>query len=443
MFSTTDTIVAVATPRGRGALGMVRLSGPESLQILHRLTGRSAAFAPRMATWCRIPALDEVVVTCFRAPASFTGEDVVELSGHGNPVVLDEIVARTVALGARHASPGEFSFRAVLHGRMGLIEAEAVADLIEAETPLQASVAFEQLDGSLTRAIAAVESDLFELEALLEASLDFPDEGYAFIGTGTAAVRLDAASARVQALIEQGRRGVVVREGARVVLAGLRNAGKSTLFNRLVGFDRAIVSDVAGTTRDLLSEVVDLGGVPVCLVDAAGTGATADRIEQEGMARAEGAWDHADLVLVVLDGSVAWGAGEAALLNRIDEGRRLVVVNKVDAAAESGDWPSTALRVSALSGDGVDSLRRELVRRLCGGEVSREAPAVSNARHLRLLEEVRAGLTVVRRAVADQVPEEFVLQELGQVRRVLEELTGRRAPEAVLDEIFARFCIGK
>lgn len=450
MFATTDTIVAVATPRGRGAIGMVRLSGAASADILARLTGRSRALPPRVATLCRIDGLDEAVVTFFQAPASFTGEDVVEISTHGSPVILDALVASAIAHGARHAQPGEFTLRAVLNGRMDLVQAEAVSDLIQSGTRLQAAMAFDQLDGTLTARIRAIEQGLFELQALLEASLDFPDEGYRFIETAAVSERIDALRGDVDHLLSHGRAGRVIREGARVVLAGRRNAGKSTLFNRLVGFDRAIVSDVEGTTRDMVSEDVDVDGLLVRFVDTAGLGAPADTVEAEGMRRARGASAAADLTVVVLDGSRAMTDDERTLVVAIEPSRRVVVVNKcdLDRAGTSDpevqdDVPSDAVSISARDGTGVLALKAAILTRLCGGETPRERPTVSNARHVALLVEAAAGLVRARTACDGGAPEEFVLVELGAAATALQQITGARSSEAMLAEIFSRFCIGK
>ncbi|MDO8586098.1 MAG: GTPase, partial [Armatimonadota bacterium] len=276
MISTTDTIVAIATPRGRGALGMVRLSGGDSIRIASALTDRPQGFVSRYATLCRVRAIDEVVVTAFRSPASFTGEDIVEITAHGSLVVLDAIVSGAVSLGARLAKPGEFTLRAVLHGRRDLVQAEAVADLIDARTGLQARTAFDQLEGTLTARITGIERGLFDLQARLEASLDFPEEGYRFVDAWQVEAELSQALAAVKALLLDGRTGRIVREGATVVLAGRTNAGKSSIFNRLLGRDRSIVAATAGTTRDFVTEQMDLDGILVTLVDTAGLGVAGD-----------------------------------------------------------------------------------------------------------------------------------------------------------------------
>lgn len=303
-FSTEDTIVAIATPAGRGGIGVVRISGPESARIASALTGHES-FEPRHATLVRVGGAhvdDRAVVTFFRSPASYTGEDVVEVSAHGSPVLLNSIVEAAIRAGARLAEPGEFTLRAYLHGRMDLVQAEAVQDLVNAVTPLQARTAFDQLEGTLTGRIAEIDAALFDLSARLEASLDFPEEGYHFVEPDAVASELGSVIASIDALLRDARAGRLVREGAQVVIAGRPNAGKSTLFNALAGAGRAIVTEIPGTTRDLLVEQVDIEGVAVTLVDTAGIRqSTEDVVEAEGILRARTAADRAHLVLLVLD----------------------------------------------------------------------------------------------------------------------------------------------
>ena len=327
MFSTSDTIVAIATPPGRGALGVVRLSGPEAARIGAELAGRTSPFAPRRATFARLALRaagdvgDEVVITSFPAPRSSTGEDCVEVSAHGSPVVLAAILRAAVQAGARLAEPGEFSLRAFLHGKRDLVQCEAVADLVEAVTPRQARVAFDQLQGTLTTLIAAIESDLFHLVARLEASLDFPDEGYHFVEADEVGLALDRVLQRLDALLADAARGRLVREGAIVTLTGAPNVGKSSLFNALLNTNRAIVTALPGTTRDLLTERVDVHGLSLALVDTAGLRPTEDVIEQEGVRRAEGSLAVADLVLVVLDRSRPWTQDDAQVVTVTARGR--------------------------------------------------------------------------------------------------------------------------
>ncbi len=512
----SDTIVAVATPPGRGGLAVVRLSGPQAFPIALSLLERPVTFTPRRAVLARIavPApgslaapsqignqqlnrsnrqlnkspdqpmiRDDVIVLPFASPASYTGEAVVEISLHGSIVIAGAIVQAAVEAGARPAGPGEFTLRAFLNGRLDLAQAEAVRDLVEATTPLQARVAFDQLTGTLSGRLAEIERELFALSARLEASIDFPDEGYRFVGPGEVEAILRGVRERVEALVHEGTQGRLVREGATVALVGRTNVGKSTLFNRLVGHDRAIVTEVPGTTRDLLTEVVTLDGLRVTLVDTAGVRASADPVEREGVARADRARAAADLVVLVLDGSAPLEDEDLRLLEDTAAGPRVVVCNKADLPVRSrlrprppagfggqaGDFggretledpPSPdappghrrasgfdVVAVSGLSGSGVNDLIRSINRELGWSGVA-EPPALSNPRHIELLGRVRealdaAGELLANAAAGETVPEEMILADLQRARATLEEVTGRRTTDELLGEIFSKFCVGK
>jgi tRNA modification GTPase len=458
VFSTSDTIVAIATPHGRGGIGVVRLSGPEAPAIARRLTGRADDFRARHATFARVvesggdgaalERVDQVVVTRFDAPHSFTGDDVVEVSAHGSPVLLRRIVELAVRAGARLAEPGEFTLRAHLNGRLDLVQAEAVADLVDAVTPLQARAAMDQLEGTLTTAISALEARLFDLSAKLEASLDFPDEGFHFITRDQSIAELAGVRASLDALIEEGRAGRVVRDGSLVVITGRPNAGKSSLFNALVGAARAIVTDVPGTTRDLLTEKVDVGGLPITLVDTAGQHDASDAIEIEGIRRARDAETVAALALVVIDGSASLPPGGAFEGTASRAARRVVVVSKTDRPRA---WPPDALgplegapiEISATTGRGLDAVRRRIVAELTSRDEWRDPPAVSNMRHLEHLVEALEIVGRAEEALVRGATEELVLAELADARQALEEITGRKAPEDLLRHIFSRFCVGK
>ena len=450
MFSTSDTIVAIATPPGRGGIGVVRISGPLSHQIVSRISDRPEPFEARRATFVRVKsadgAFDRVVVTTFSAPHSYTGDDVAEISAHGSPVLLQAIVAEAMRLGARLANPGEFTFRAFLNGRIDLVQAEAVRDLVDAVTPLQARAAFDQLEGTLTRDIQEIDGVLFDLCARLEASLDFPAEGYHFVAERRAAEEITGVIDRTTRLLDDASRGRLVRDGVQVVLAGRPNSGKSSLFNQLAGVGRAIVTDVPGTTRDLITETIDLDGVPVTIVDTAGVRhAPADAVEAEGIARAAAARTVAAVVLVVLDASTCLTADDRALLRDTETVRRLIVANKTDlpAAWQDREVGAPTTRVSALTGDGMPALRTALLDTIHGTPDERDVPAVTNMRHIDLLAGARACLHRARDAAAAGSPEEFVLADLNEARGLLEEITGKRTPDDVLGRIFATFCIGK
>lgn len=395
-------------------------------------------------------AIDQAVAIYYPAPHSYTGEDVVELSAHGSPVVLRTIVSAALARGARHAEPGEFTLRAFLNGRMDLMQAEAIADLIDAVTPLQARTAFDQLDGTLTRVIAEMDATLFDLVARLEASVDFPEEGYHFAGRAWVVEALDGLCERTAALLLCARRGRLVREGLQIAIVGKPNVGKSSLFNAIVGSARAIVTDVPGTTRDLITEVVDLDGLRVTLVDTAGRHTTSDIIEAEGVRRSRQAQGVSDLILVVIDGSQPLDGLDREILNETSDSNRLIVINKIDIATTLGDdmgeprGSHEGIPVSAATGAGLDDLRRTICSAL--DLDVRERPEITNVRHISLVQRAHEALDRARtaaRAAGASMSEEFVLADLQDARTALEEVTGRRAPEDLLAHIFARFCIGK
>jgi len=448
-FHPDDTIVAIATPPGRGGIGVVRVSGPDAERIGRAVAGGDAPLTPRRATLTRVRArggaLDQAVVTFFPAPHSYTAEDVVEISAHGSPVLLRAIVGACIDAGARLAEPGEFTFRAFLRGRIDLVQAEAVRDLVDAVTPLQARAAFDQLEGTLTAAIREIDARLFDLAARFEASLDFPDEGYHFVDD-SAAAKIEEIAARIAALLRDAERGRLVREGAQVVLAGRPNAGKSSLFNALAGAGRAIVTDVPGTTRDLVTEVVEIEGMPITLVDTAGArAAAADAVEAEGIARAHAARSVAELLIIVLDRSRPLTAEDRLLLAETADASRLIVATKSDlppAWAVDTAGPG-AVAASSVTGTGLDGVRAAIAARLGAREPLRDTPAITNVRHVELLTRARDALQRASAAARAKTPEEFVLLDISEARAALEEVTGARTPDDVLAAIFDKFCIGK
>ena len=449
MYSTDDTIVAIATPAGRGGIGVVRMSGPSANEVASGLLQLDAPLQPRHATFARTHG-DQVVATYFPAPHSYTGEHVVELSAHGSPVVLRQIVEQALELGARLAEPGEFTLRAFLHRRIDLVQAEAVADLIDAVTPLQARAAFDQLEGTLTDRIAEIDAELFDLTAKLEASLDFPDEGYHFVDAGEAGSTVRAIERKIATLLCDARRGRLIREGARVAIGGKPNVGKSSLFNALLRSGRAIVTAIPGTTRDLVTETADVDGLRLELVDTAGVRETTDEVESEGVARARRAWRTADLVLVVLDISAPLEDEDFNLLRETSDIRRLIVANKSDlpAAWSGAEIVAPITAVSSKMGEGLEALRREIRVALEGANpaTARDTAAVTNVRHAALLERAREALRDAGDAIeaaGGPVAEEFVLTDLQAARAALEEVTGKRTSEDLLRHIFSRFCIGK
>ncbi len=457
MFATDDTIVAIATPPGAGGIGIVRVSGPRAVPIAGSVLRGDAPLEPRHATLRNVidprsdgRAVDRVLATYFPRPGSYTGEDVVEISGHGSPVLLREIVKTARDAGARLAEPGAVTFRAFLNGRIDLIQAEAVGDLVEAVTPLQARVAFDQLEGTVTTLVADIDRALFDLIARLEASLDFPDEGYHFVEQSTVATETRGLANRITRLLATAQQGRLVREGCQVVILGRPNVGKSTLFNRLLGAPRAIVTDVPGTTRDLLTDTVDLDGVPVTVVDTAGLRATRDVVEAEGVSRARGALRVAHVAVVVLDRSGPLGPEDRRLLADTAGTLRLVVVNKIDQPAcwMPGDVDAlgdvqAVVNVSLLDADAASRIRTALARALWNGEQLRDPPSISNVRHIELLGAATAALGRAAGAAEAAATEELLVADLQDARRALEEISGRRTPDAVLERIFERFCIGK
>lgn len=453
MYSPDDTIVAIATPPGRGGIGVVRVSGGGARDVAAAIGEPGRSLEPRHATLMRVRSsagvLDRAVLTFFPAPHSYTGEDVLEISAHGSPLLLRSLVEASMAAGARLAEPGEFTFRAYLRGRIDLVQAEAVQDLVDAVTPLQARAAFDQLEGTLTGRIAEIDATLLNLTARLEASLDFPDEGYHFVPPGGVAREIGELVGRIESLLQDGRRGRLVREGAQVAIVGRPNAGKSSLFNQLVGAGRAIVTDIPGTTRDLLTELVDIAGLPITLVDTAGLrGTAADAVEAEGIARAHAVRRVAGLTLVVLDRSRALTSEDEEVLAATAASRRLLVGNKHDLPAMWADAVAgeRIVNVSATTGDGIDTLRQEIATRLAGGResgVERDSPAITNVRHVQLLTRAKAALERGALAAAGGTPEEFVVSDVNEARALLEEVTGARTADDVLHTIFDTFCIGK
>lgn len=447
MFAVDDTIVAIATPPGRGGIGVVRVSGPLAFPVSMALCAIEAPFAPRHATVTRLrPAVvgigDQVVATAFPGPASFTGQDVVEISAHGSPVVLDGIVRAAIEAGCRLAQPGEFTLRAYLGGKIDLVQAEAIGDIARAVTPAQARVACEQLSGGLSRRIEALHARLFDMVARIEASLDFPEEGFHFVTPAELAGEVGSVVSELDRLLADGARGRVMREGATVVLTGRPNVGKSTLFNTLLGRDRAIVTPVAGTTRDMITDQVDLGGVPVTLVDTAGVRRTDDPVEGEGVRRALAAGSEADLVLVLLDSTQALDEDDHRLLEDTAGRPRLVVGTKSDLTSlgTPGVWE---IATSGSTGEGIAALR-EAIGAALGAGTRAEPPAVSNQRHLALLRRARGHLIEAGHALeGESLPEEFVLTHLHDARHQFDEVVGRRTSEDILAHIFATFCIGK
>jgi tRNA modification GTPase len=440
-----DTIAAIATAAGAGGVGVVRVSGMRALEIAESLCARR--LKPRFAHYARFhdsqgETLDDGIALYFRAPASYTGEDVVELQAHGSPAVLRALLDRCCALGARMARPGEFSERAFLNGKLDLAQAEAVADLIAAGDARAARAARRSLDGVFSRRVDALADALLGLRVHVEAAIDFVDEPLDTLGGAQLLDGLARAAVDLDALLIEAERGQKLRDGLHAVIVGPPNAGKSSLLNALAGSERAIVSDIAGTTRDLLRETMRVDGVEFTLVDTAGLRAGGDAIEREGMRRAASELTRADLAIVVLDANEI-ASGRAAVADAITEvPQRLWVMNKADLLpglpAASGD----AVWVSARTGAGLDALHARL-RALAGLEAEGAEGAFSaRARQVDALRRARQELAAARQQLEGDMLD-LTAESLRAAHDSLGEITGRVAPDDLLGHIFSRFCIGK
>jgi tRNA modification GTPase len=440
-----DTIAAVASPMGMGAVALVRVSGPEAVAVIDRLAGGRAAKAPerhaRLAVLRDLSGVvvDEVLVTVFRAPRSFTGEDVVEIGCHGGVLVTRKVLSAVLEAGARLAEAGEFSQRAFLNQRMDLTQAEAVMDLITAQTELAMRAAHEQREGRLGRRTDALRAELLGVVAHLEAYIDFPDEDID-PDTGAAMLaRIDSLIAAVQALLATADQGRILREGVRTVIYGKPNVGKSSLLNLLLGYERAIVSPTAGTTRDTVEEVVNVAGIPLRLIDTAGIRDGGDAIEVEGIRRSLQQLSRADLVLEVVDGS----APREALLDRIFS-KRILILNKSDLGLHP-DWQgSGGLAFSCREETGAEVLAEQIQAALSFGVADWGEHSVAiNARHQDCLRRALASLEAGRSQLAVGHSPEFVAADLRDGLAAVGEISGRVDTDEILGEIFSRFCIGK
>ena len=460
-----DTIVAIATPPGRGGIGVVRLSGSKACEIAgpmlrlahgHDLEAGRAHFGELIepATGQR---LDEVVVTFFAKPHSYTTDDVVEISCHGSPVVLRQVVQTAVTGGARLAEPGEFTMRAFLNGRIDLTQAEAVRDLIESQTLYQAQVAARQLEGALSRRLRPTKQKLVELVATLEAGVDFAEDDVAVMPDWQILSRIAEVRASLAELLASFAYGKVVHEGLTLAIVGRPNVGKSSLFNRLVERERAIVTATPGTTRDLVSETVSIGGIPVRLVDTAGIRTAFDEAESIGVRKSMEALADANIVLVVLDVS-EFGSDDFTpdweLLEQTQGRPRIVVCNKTDLLkADRGaiarklpveEQASAVVFTSAVSGEGIEELRGMILDEVHGDAATeQESGLLTNVRQQKLVEDALAALDRAARAVPLRTPHEMVLLDLYSALRPLDDITGATTADDILSLIFSSFCIGK
>jgi tRNA modification GTPase len=443
-----DTIVAISTPPGRGGLGVVRISGGEARAIAERILRFRKP--PEWKAWTALLAelhdaegqpIDQVVVTFFERPRSYTAEDVVEISCHGSPVVLRHALERACEEGARLAEPGEFTLRAFVNGRIDLPQAEAVRDLIEATTLYQARIAAQQAEGSVSKRIAPLKSRLVDAIALLEAGIDFADNDVAIPEDAEILARLDPIAQQIERLVSSFAFGKLVHEGLKLAIVGRPNVGKSSLFNRLLDRERAIVTAIPGTTRDLVSETASLDGIPVKLFDTAGIRAGQDLVETLGVERSFQAMADADLTLVVIDLSAPVEEGDRDLVARArSQGRHLLVGNKCDLPRRA-ELEHEFASVSALTGEGIEELRR-LVRQ-AAAPAQQEPGFITSIRHEKLLKTALSALEDARVAVARRIPHEMLLLDLYRALESLDGLTGATTADDILNRIFSMFCIGK
>lgn len=404
---------------------------------------------PRTAVSAPHGRIDEAVVTFFAKPHSYTTDDIVEICAHGSPVVLRHIVEMALARGARLAEPGEFTMRAFLNGRIDLTQAEAVRDLIESQTLFQAKVAAQQLEGALSHRLKPIKADLVQLIAQLEAGIDFAEDDVSILPDATILEQMAAVREPLELLAASFAYGKIVHEGLTLAIVGRPNVGKSSLFNRLVERERAIVTATPGTTRDLVSETVAIGGIPVKLVDTAGIRHALDEAESIGIRKSMEALADADLVLVVLDASRPAPLEDSELLAQVQGRNAIVVENKVDIRESSSQLsavssPSPFIRTSALTGDGMDALRAQILN-VAGGDSAgqREAGFLTNVRHQGLVRDSLTALTDAKTAVANKIPHEMLLMDLYNALRPLDEITGATTNDDILNLIFSTFCIGK
>jgi tRNA modification GTPase len=460
-----ETIVAVATPPGRGGIGIVRLSGPDCRQMAAPWLRLRSPLEHARARFAQIvedgERLDEAVITFFAAPHSYTGEDLLEIAAHGSPVVLDLLVRKALAAGARLARPGEFTERAFLAGRIDLTQAEAVRDLIDAQTLFQARVAAEQMDGALSRRVRPIKESLVALIALLEAGIDFAEDDIDVAPASIILERIHSIRATLAPVAASYAQGRILRSGLTLAIVGRPNAGKSSLFNRLAERERAIVTAAPGTTRDLVTDVIAIGGIPVELVDTAGLREAADEAESIGIAKTRAAMADADAVLLVLDAAAALQEGvlrldaeEAGLLQTLAGRPTIPVLNKLDLLPDADAAAGAALcapflgaappvATSALTGQGVDTLRARLLELLHVGGAASSGGILTSLRQHEAVQACLGALERATTAASGQIPHEMLLLDLYEALRALDELTGQTTSDDILHRIFSTFCIGK
>lgn len=452
--SSNDTIVAISTPPGRGGIGIVRLSGPQSVALASAIVRLRNPLVHATARFAEVidperpesdSRLDEALATWFTSPHSYTGEDLVEIAAHGSPVILDLLVRQAIVHGARLAEPGEFTERAFLSGRMDLTQAEAVRDLIEANTLYQARIAAQQMGGALSRRISPVKQKLVTLIATLEAGIDFAEDDVDVMSGESILERIDEVQHPLEGIAASFAQGRIVHSGLTLAIVGRPNAGKSSLFNRIVERERAIVTATPGTTRDLVTERVSIGGIPLELIDTAGLRESNDEVEAIGIQKTREAFSDADIVLLVLDATQALNSEESSLLEALADRPSLIALNKSDLSIGNVSGISPALhvvRTSALTGEGIVELREKILS-VAGASGEPQSGLLTNLRQHNAVKDALESLSVAQGAVANSTPHEMVLLDLYQALRQLDALTGETTSDDVLNLIFSTFCIGK
>jgi len=458
-----ETIVALATPTGRSGIGVVRLSGDDSLGIARKLTADTeftpeprAAHLKQLHDPNTADVIDEAIVTYFKAPHSFTGEDVIEISCHGSPVLLRQVIDICLAQDARMADAGEFSLRALANGRMDLAEAEAIRDLIDAQTTASARQAIRQLCGEFSNHLRPLKDDLLNVIVVLESALEFVEDDLPDVQAESVKSRLAFIAEETEKLATTFRAGRLIREGLRVALVGRPNVGKSSLFNALLGSDRAIVTEIAGTTRDQIHERFTIGDIPISLIDTAGLRDTTDTVESIGVERSKATMTDADIVIVMVDASEEITGEDHEILDNVKDLNYIVALNKIDkipsfdidqmAAARNsrlGSLRGRLMPLSAKTGEGLDDLTNLIVRPFSPEDVTTSGFLVTDARHHDLLVRAKAEIEQSLEQLSQKMSEEIVLIGLHNALRYLGEITGETTTEDMLSRIFSTFCIGK
>jgi tRNA modification GTPase len=450
-----DTIVALITPPGRSGIGVIRLSGNTALEITRKLmSDENFQPEPRYAVLKKVyepesnSLIDETVITYFKSPQSFTGEDVVEISSHGSPIILRQLIDLCLKYDARQAQPGEFSLRALSNGRMNLSQAEAIRDLIDAQTVASARQAVRQLRGELSNQLQPLKDKLLNVIVVLESTLEFVEDDLPDFQAERIKENLLDIAAELNKTASTFRAGRLLREGLKITLAGRPNVGKSSLFNALLGHDRAIVTDIAGTTRDSLHEVLSIKGIPISLIDTAGLRETVDTVEKIGVERTKRVMADADLVIVVLDGSEDLNEQDKQVLSETESLNRIIVVNKTDLnnfglENENSFNRSKVVKVSAKTGEGLDELENSIVLPFVSQDIESQGFLVSDARHYDLLLRAKTEIENSVNLLENKISEEIILIGLHNAMRYLGDITGETTTEDMLTRIFSTFCIGK